>query len=387
MLGSSTYFTNGADRGILAITMSTEHTRLDMGDKPESLPAPSGWEYLAESGRIRCAFATVKKIRMGLDAERKHESKIMWYVEQVADETFEAWKINPNNVPAGESEIIPLHRLINDFTPQLAYFEDVVLPAMNTLEETLDRGDALRGQGRYYSAEMEYGLALEVEEHSVRALFGLGLVYAGRRELERTRDLLAELVNVKSTFNNKNQHLFNEFGIALRKAGLFAEATAYYNRALEFVDNDENLYYNLARSHYENNDWEKCMEALMKSNLLNPDLEVANDLFQVTVGLADDDRLLARYGKPPVPKGVADRARKVMAAKRPMVTLDENPILHPREEAPPEASIADAELTAMEVPEADQAIQIGRARYGNIAVTEDELVEIDEADIEEVDGL
>jgi tetratricopeptide (TPR) repeat protein len=308
--------------------MSDEHHKLDLGDKPEKMAAPSGWDYLSDGGCIRCVFSTAKRVKMGMSANTgKQDVRVLWFVEQVAPEKFEARRINAHNVPAGESEFIPMHKLVNEFTPQIAFYEEDVLPAMLALEDKLDQGDDLRQEGKLYSAEMEYGDALKMDERNVRALFGLGLIFAGRKEVDRTRGLLSELINVKAAFVGKNQHLFNEFGIALRKAGLFDEAVAYYSRALEYVDDDEHLYYNLARSHYENGSWEECIESLLLSNKLNPDLALSCNLFELIVGLANDKKRLARYGKPPVPPEVADLARKALSMQSSRTTLDEAPII------------------------------------------------------------
>lgn len=268
-------------------------------------------------------------------------NRVYWFVEQTGPDLFEARKINTHNVPSGDAEELSRSQLVESFSPQLKYYEDVVLPAMQELEGILDAGDEHRENGRLYSAEGEYGIALRIEERNVRALFGLGLVYAERKEVDRTRELLAELVQVKAAFDGKNQHLFNEFGISLRKAGLFAEAIVYYRRALDFVRNDEHLYYNLARAHYENDDWNGCLENLIMSNRLDPGLPLARNLFDVIIGLADDERLLQRYGKPPVPANVAMRARQILAAESGKVTIDESPVhLGPRGRARSGESLA-----------------------------------------------
>ena len=52
----------------------------------------------------------------------------------------------------------------------------------------------------------------------------------------------------------EHKHLFNEFGIALRKKQMFDEAIRYYHRAIELTQKDENLYLNLARAHFEKGD-------------------------------------------------------------------------------------------------------------------------------------
>lgn len=300
-------------------------------EAPESEGIDLGWDLPGDE-EIRCVFSTDAKVKMGMGASMTTRiNRVYWYIEEISPDRFEARRINRNNVPAGDPEILNREQLIESFTPQLLYFEDVVLPAMEALEDILDTADDHRQAGRLYSAEGEYGRALAIEERNVRALFGLGLVYTARNEVQRTRELLAELVQVKSAFDGKNQHLFNEFGIALRKTRLFPEAVVYYRRALDFTKNDENLYYNLARAHYEDDNWADCLDSLIISNRLNPRLGVARDLFRLMVGLADDERLLRRYGKPPVPEDVAVRARQILAAEGSKVAMDKEPVfLGPR---------------------------------------------------------
>jgi len=333
--------------------MSDDFRELDLGDTPEELDSktPSGWKYLSDGGLIRCAFSTTNSVKMGMGASmRKHENSVVWFVEQIDDEQFEVRKINTKYVPAGDAEVIPLHRLVNEFTPQLAYYEEMVLPAMEELEDKLNQGDDYREDGRLYSAEMEYENARGIEEKNVRALFGLGLIYLTRKELQRTRELLAELVNIKAVFEGKNQHLFNEFGIALRKTLMFSEAEVYYRRALDYVTDDENLYYNLARTCYEGGDWDGCLEGLILSHRLNPGLDVARDLFELIVGLAEDERLLKQYNKPPVPPKVLARARQIMAVESGKLPLDDGPVF---------------------------GVAVGRARTGSAGKPRSGIVEID----------
>ena len=107
------------------------------GGKPR--PYPVGTTC---PGAVRsvCVFSTIRKTKIGMGSSaRTRTTRVLWFVEQTGEESFEARKINPRNVPAGNAEIIPLHRLVNDFTPELAYFEDVVLPAMLELEDILDQ--------------------------------------------------------------------------------------------------------------------------------------------------------------------------------------------------------------------------------------------------------
>lgn len=312
--------------------MDKDDFKLDLGDAPKSNGTVSGWDYLTEDGIIKCVFSLKADSDAGNSSNDTSEDRQYWYAHQTGPERIELRQINDNDLPDGEPVSIPLHKLINEYTPHFGYYETMVLPAMKELAKTLERGDALREEGRLYSAEMEYGSALKLEARNIRALFGIGLICSTRKEVERTREIMNELVQIQSAFDGKNQHLFNEFGIALRKIGLFDESVQYYRRAIEMVKNDENLYYNYARALYENKDWEGCIDGLLLSHRINPKLEVTQDLCHVIVALSDDESLLVKYDKPPVPPEVAAAARRMIEQQEKKVPLDEKPVFDAPEE-------------------------------------------------------
>jgi len=271
---------------------------------------PSGWKYMSRGGMIRCVFSTTRPVKMGMGAsQRTHTSQNFWYVEQVDREEFTGRMINDSHVPTGDPEPISMQDLVSNYTPELTYFEELVRPAM---------ADAANTSPDQVSP---------IDANGLMSLFGLSLIYLSRHEPDRARELLDQLVKIKADFEGKDQFLFNDFGIALRKSGMYPEAMAYFRRALEFVGDDENLYYNLARVHYENNDWEGCLEHLIISHRLNPELGVTQSLLEMIVGLDQDHSLLGRYGKPTVPPHVASRARQILTADSGRLKLDEEPVV------------------------------------------------------------
>jgi tetratricopeptide (TPR) repeat protein len=277
----------------------------------------------SESGAVRCVFSTLDAMKVGTGTTtRKHLSKIYWYVEEVAEERFSVRRINAHHVPSGDAEVISLNSLVDDYTPEVEFFEGNTIPAMELLEEYLNEGTEQREQGRLYSAQDSFSRALGMEEKNVRALFNLGLIYMALHDTNKARDMMRELLNIRSTFDGKDQFLFNEFGISLRKNGLFDEAAAYYGKALEFVQDDENLYYNLARAHYERGKWNECVEAIGKSRELNPRLEASASLGELIMELADNTALREQYNKPPIPKETADVLSQVMRVR---IAYDQEP--------------------------------------------------------------
>ena len=278
---------------------------LDSETKEPASPPPSGWAYLS-GAQVRCVFSTTKERRVGRgDQARADQTQTFWFMERAGRDDFRGHLLNDRHVPTSDQVTVSLPALLTDYAPELAYFEELVIPAIRSL-------------GR-----KKYADSCTIDEDVVNGLFGLTLLYLSRHEIDRAKTLAGDLAGIKTYFEGKNQFLFNDYGIALRKAGLYPEAIACFNRALDYVEDDENLYYNLARAHFENNDWSACLDHLIQSHKFNPQLQVTRDLFRLMVGLDEDQSKLGRYSKPPVPAHVAARARKSLAAGSGKLKLDE----------------------------------------------------------------
>lgn len=273
----------------------------------KSKPGCPGLENPEEP--LKCVFSSSTEIKVGTGTTtKKQSSKLLWFVKQEDVDIFGVRKINTQFVPVGEPETIDRETLLTNYQPEVDIYNTEVLPAMQALKKTLAKGDKYREQGKPHSAEMEYSNALKVDETNVRAIFGLGLVYLERGDKEKSHTVFNQLIEMDAAFAVQHKHLFNEFGIALRKASLFVEAVEYYTKAVQLGDEDDNLLYNLSRAHYENNDWDKCIEFAARALKLNPQHEPALAVCMFTMKLAADDALRVRHGKPPVPDEALKRA-------------------------------------------------------------------------------
>lgn len=273
-------------------------------DDPQDLP-------VNECGAIRCVFSRLETVGVGSGTtKRKAESKILYYVEELPERQFTVRPLNGKNVPMGMATVIDFDALVGEYAPELVYYEEQVLPAMEELEEYLDEGDGYREDGKLYSAEGSYSKALAIDERNVRALFSLGLIYLEMQDHGRARQIVGDLVNIRSTFEGKNQHLFNEFGISLRKNSLYAEAVDYYFRAAEYAPDDEHVHFNLARVNYERGCWEECGEALVRSLSLRPDLESSLKLGKAILTMHRHPERCEAQLKAPIPDAVARDVEK-----------------------------------------------------------------------------
>jgi len=214
----------------------------------------------------------VKRVGTGTTT-RKTIQKMYWMCQEMPEGTIEVQPLNSNYIPSGPKKTVSMDEFLKLFSPEPEFYVNNVFPKIKEVNKTIARADRHRKNGEHYSAEMEYGNALKVDEENIRANFGLGITYLERGESGKAEDILNRLVKLEGAFEAEHKHLFNDFGINLRKNGMFDQAIAYYSRALELASHDENLHYNIARAYLEKKDVDKALEALLKGLSINPGQE------------------------------------------------------------------------------------------------------------------
>ena len=242
---------------------------------------------------IRGVFSSQEVRRLGTGStQRKIIQKTFWYCEEKEDGSIEAQPLNSNYVPSGSKKMLSRDRFLSTFSPEPELYFSNVFPKMRELTQTIARADRYRQNKKLNSAEVEYGNAIKVDEENVRANFGLGITYLERGERAKADNIFERLVKLEAAFEKEHKHLFNEFGIKLRKTGMHDQAVSYYNRALELSTRDEHLFYNLARAYLEKKDYSSALENLLHSLKLNPTLDVSVKflLWMVQKQLVPDNR-------------------------------------------------------------------------------------------------
>lgn len=244
-----------------------------------------------EKEKIKGVFSTQQLTKVGTGTTlRKSIQKSYWYCTELGDGTIEIQPLNVNYVPSGPKKIISMDDLLDKFSPEPEFYTVTVMPKMRELEKTIARADRHRKNKESFSAEMEYGKAVKVDEENVRANFGLGLTYLERGATDKAQDIFERLVKIEAAYEMEHKHLFNEFGINLRKNKMSDQALEYYSKALDLTKNDENLYYNIARVHFDRKDIPGTVDFLKKALEVNPELEEAGKFldFLKAKGLAKD---------------------------------------------------------------------------------------------------
>ncbi len=216
----------------------------------------------------------IRKVGTGTTT-RKVVSKVFWFVEELDDGNISLQSINANYIPTGNKRTIDKETLLANYFPEPEYYTSQVYPKMKELDEKIDDADQHRKKGELFTAEFQYDNALQIDVENVRANFGIGLTYLDRGDSEKASNIFDRLINLEGTYKPEHKHLFNEFGINLRKTKLYKEALVYYEKALELNSEDENLHLNIARVQFELKQINSCYESLEKVLSLDPKHEIA----------------------------------------------------------------------------------------------------------------
>jgi len=234
-----------------------------------------------EKEKIKGVFSIQQLAKIGTGTTlRKSIQKAYWFCKELDNGTVEIQPLNMNYVPSGPKKIITVDELLDKFSPEPEFYIITVMPKMRELEKTIARADRHRKNKETFSAEMEYGKAVRVDEENVRANFGLGLTYLERGAKDKAQNIFERLIKIEAAYGQEHKHLFNEFGIRLRKSKMSDQALEYYSKALNLTKNDENLYYNIARVHFDQQDFEGTVEYLKKALEINPAMEEAAKFFE-----------------------------------------------------------------------------------------------------------
>lgn len=188
--------------------------------------------------------------------------KIYWFASECGPDTVILKRLDAHFLPTGQQALVNRETFFADYSlePDLGY---------RYVTQRIVRGDWYRKQDLHVEAKIEYQLALRIDEENIRANFGLGLAYLALNQLDKGRYVFSRLVDMDESFEEAHKHLFNEFGIALRKKKLFDEAMRYYGRAAELSPGDENIYLNMARAMFEKGDVEAAFAHLKKTFEIN----------------------------------------------------------------------------------------------------------------------
>jgi tetratricopeptide (TPR) repeat protein len=265
----------------------------------------------AEGGLFKGVFSTQAQAVIGFGTtKRRVKQNVYVFAEELPDGMFRLRSLNKHFIPGGKPRVVTKEDLLSEFLPEPDVYINKVLPMLRQVQNTVDTADGHRGKGELMSAEFEYKNALRVDEEHIRATFGLGLTYLDRGELDNANLVCRRIITLGAAFAGDHKHLFNEFGIKMRKNRMYAQALRYYFKAYRLTSSDENLLYNISRTYYEKDKYKLARKFLGLALTVNPAFEEASALMRVVdrkleQGVSSPDESWARrfedYPDSPVP--------------------------------------------------------------------------------------
>lgn len=235
--------------------------------------------------KIKGIFSAKKKSEIGTGTtKRKTVQTTYWYAEELDNGVLQVQALNDNYLPTGPQAAVEMDKFLEFYHPEPELYVEKLLPNLEKLNNSISLGESHRKNGESYSAEYEFNKAMSLDEENVRVNFGLGLTYLDRGEMDRADNIFRRLVCLEGSFEPEHKHLFNEFGISLRKGGLLSQALEYYLKAEKLVAEDENLHLNIARVYFELGELQPCLEYLRRTLRLNKTLEEACIFLNFLIG-------------------------------------------------------------------------------------------------------
>jgi tetratricopeptide (TPR) repeat protein len=218
-----------------------------------------------------------EEIKLGCGSTSKTTTTENYYqVVEVDENNVEIQLLDFSDKPIGKPSVIPKEELEGYvFCPD--YFKNKKGSKELTIEKHVRFGDRHFEKKEFFSAEYEYNRALSLDENHLKANLGKGKTLYARGEKEEARKVFSKLSKLDALFEAENKHVFNEFGIELRKKRMFEEAISNYLKAISIDSNDEVLYYNLGRAYYETGEYEKAVEQLKLAQSIKPDFKEAQE--------------------------------------------------------------------------------------------------------------
>lgn len=246
-------------------------------------------QTVPEGKRFQSAVSAVKKSWVGHGTTRRsHDLRIYYLAERDGGEEIDLRRLSPTWVPIEDwlrKTPVAEFRLMR---PEPLIYFNKVLPAMKALETALDKGDSHLEAGRHDRAAAFYREAAAYSPDNVRACFGLGLSSLHLGEVDNAQRVLGQILELDQAFSPCYKHLFNEFGISLRRNGLHREALKFYVKAMRLGGSDEHLLFNVARLLYDMRDFCRTACVLDKALRLNPEFDAARRMRSRVAAMADN---------------------------------------------------------------------------------------------------
>ncbi len=224
--------------------------------------------------KIQGVFSEETTITLGTGHTQKTQRvKNYCMAEQLDEETVQISFLGNEGQPTGIVVKVPYDEFLTKYTFEPEF--KIKTKEEREHDKHLSRAEKHRARNESFSAEMEYTSALKIDPESIKANFGIGTLYMEMGQKDKAKSVFQKLSHIDAIFEEDNKHIFNEFGIELRKARMAEEALSNYLKAFEISPHDENLCFKIARVYYDARDLEYADLWIQRSIATNPSFREA----------------------------------------------------------------------------------------------------------------
>ncbi len=233
-------------------------------------------------------FHEVKQIEAGtMGTARKHATthELHYYCKSDGDEIVLYFLKPDGTKTAMEMNRISKETFYADFKPTPAErFEqkseeqkkkEDAEAKVSTAEKHLEKEE-------YHAAAFEFGQAIKQDSKNLKAHLGKGKAHMELGETDKAKESFDKLSEIDELYTEENKHIFNEYGIELRRGKMYDTAIENYKKAISIDANDSALYFNISRAYLEKGEKEEGLINLRKALELKPDFKEAKMLFLAT---------------------------------------------------------------------------------------------------------
>ncbi len=236
-----------------------------------------------EQGGTRLVYVQRTIMTLGTaSTSRNATSENFYEAFPLENGTVKLVLLDMNDQPSVFSEIVAPEDLEQKYEPVPGYFEKKMSSQKKKLAKKLANGKEHLKQEEYFSAEYEFDGVIELDERNLEAQVGKGEALIGQGDLDGAQITLNKVSEFEELYDKSNKHVFNSYGMTLRKGGFYDKAVESYTKALRMDPTDENLFYNIGRANYDKEAYDKALLFLEKCLKLNPGHGAAAALIKKT---------------------------------------------------------------------------------------------------------
>ncbi len=236
-------------------------------------PAPGEDSYVVQSLNQNLIPTGSKRFVSSLEFKERFRLEPDFFVDVNADNVRHLWE--PEKKATQQREAAPDPREING--NRRTIFDREKRPSREREKPSRERRSEEPlledfEESSHAPLDQEQLRALEAERNA-RAGYGLGMSHLKRGNMDKARELLKRVAVEDGNYVPEHKHMFNEFGVGLRKNQLLDIALLHMRRALSLAPYDEHIYHNMARLYYEKGDKAMAVKHLEKSLEINPEFK------------------------------------------------------------------------------------------------------------------